>query len=101
MAKRRYVSDSFWSDSWIENLDPLEKYLYLYLLTNQHVRVCGIYEIQTKRIAYETGIDKEMILKMLTRFQKAKKVYYKDGILLIINFVKNQNIKTQSDNLRK
>jgi hypothetical protein len=54
MSKRRYISDSFWSDSWIENLDPLEKYLYLYLLTNQYVSVCGIYEIQFKRIAFET-----------------------------------------------
>lgn len=65
MAKRRYVSDNFRSDLWIENLDPLEKYLYLYLLTNQQVSICGIYEIQPKRIAYETGIDKEMVLKML------------------------------------
>jgi len=101
MAKRRYVSDSFWSDMWIENLDPLEKYLYLYLITNQLVSVCWIYEIQTKRMAYETGIDKEMILKMLSRFQEEWKVYYNDWLLFIVNFVKNQSVTSTDDNLWK
>lgn len=101
MAKRRYVSDSFWSDTWIENLDPLEKYLYLYLITNQLVSVCWIYEIQTKRMAYETGIDKEMILKMLGRFQEEWKVYYKDWLIFIVNFVKNQSVTSTDDNLWK
>lgn len=101
MAKKRYVSDSFWSDLWIENLDPLERYLYLYLITNPLVSVCWIYEIQPKRIAYETWIEKEMVLKMITRFQNDEKVFYKDWILLIVNFVKNQSITKTDDNLWK
>jgi len=101
MSKRRYISDSFWSHNWVEDLDPLEKYLYLYLLTNQLVSICWIYEIKAKRIAYETGIDKEMILKMILRFENAKKIYYDNWIICITNFVKNKNIKKIEDNLWK
>lgn len=99
MAKRRYVSDSFWSDSWVEDLDPLEKYLFLYLLTNQQVSISWIYEIKLKRIAFETWIDKEMVEKMLNRFQKKWKIYYIDWIIVIVNFVKNQNVNKTTDKL--
>jgi len=101
MAKRRYIKDSFRSDGWIEDLDPLERYLYLYLLTNEYVNCCGIYEIKTKRIAFETGLDNEMVKKMIWRFQEAEKVFYNDWIILIVNFVKNQSVTSETDNLRK
>ena len=101
MAKRRYVMDSFWSDPWVEDLDSLERYLYLYLLTNQYVSICWFYEIKERRMAFETWIDKEMIWKMIWRFQDAWKVFYNDDMLFIVNFVKNQNVKSEEDNLRK
>jgi len=101
MAKKRYVSDTYRCDTWIETLDPLERYLYLYLLTNQYVSVCWIYELNTKRMAFETWIEKEMIEKMLSRFQDAWKIIFNGWVLFIINFVKNQNIKNVDDNLRK
>lgn len=101
MAKKRYIADSFWSDSWIEDLDPLEKYLFLYLLTNQYVSVSGIYELKEKRMAFETGIDRDMVIKILGRFQDAGKIFYEDGMVFIVNFIKNQNIKNAEDNLWK
>lgn len=101
MAKRRYVLDSFRSDPRIEDLDPLERYLYLYLITNEHVWICWFYEIKIRRIAFETGIEKEMAQKMISRFTEDWKVFYKDDLMFIVNFVKNQSIKTESDNLRK
>lgn len=90
MAKQRYISTHFWDDSYIINLDPIEKLLYLYLLTNPLTDICGAYEINLRRIGLDTGIDREMVLKILDRFEKANKITYQNGWVLIHNFIKNQ-----------
>ena len=54
MAKQRYLSTSFWTDSYVEKLDPSEKLLFIFLLTNDSTNLCGIYEITTRRISFET-----------------------------------------------
>ena len=94
MSKKRYISDSFWTDSWVEDLDPIEKLLYLYILTNPLVSICWFYEISMRKIAYDTWIDKDMISKIFKRFEEKWKVYYNDNIICIVNFVKNQNFQT-------
>lgn len=88
---QRMINDTFWTDPYIEDLDPSEKLVYLYLLTNPICNIAGAYEIKMKRIAYETGFDKEMIDKILTRFMRDWKILRVDDWILIINFSKNQS----------
>lgn len=91
MAKHRYVDTRFWHDTFIkENLNPLDRYLFLYFLTNDKTNVSGIYECPISIIANETGIEKEMIVKMLKRLKG--KIYYIDGWIFIRNFQKYQNL---------
>lgn len=92
MAKQRYINTHFWDDNYIINLDPIEKLLFLYFLTNPLTNISGAYEMSIRRAAFDTGIDKEMILKILARFEKSDKMIYRDGWLLIVNFVKNQSL---------
>lgn len=91
MAKQRFINTRFWDDSYIVNLDPIEKLLYLYLLTNPLTEISGAYEIPLRRIAFDTGIDKDMVIKILDRFKAAGKVDYRDGWILITNFIKHQS----------
>ena len=91
MAKSRMVNTIFWEDNYTANLDPIEKLLFLYFLTNTSTTISGIYQITLKKVAVETGIDKEMVEKMLIRFERDKKFYYRDGWLGIKNFIKHQN----------
>jgi hypothetical protein len=51
---QRIVNDEFWTDPYIEDLDPSEKLIFLYLITNPLCNIAGAYEIRLKRIAYET-----------------------------------------------
>ena len=90
MAKFRTVNTRFWSDGYIEGLDPSEKLLYLYLLTNPNTDICGIYELSLRDMAFHTGFDKDMLMKILGRFQYDEKVYYFHGWIVIKNFIKNQ-----------
>jgi len=90
MAKQRIISTKFWDDTYIINLDPIEKLLFLYFLTNPLTSICGVYEISLRRIAFDTGIDSEMVNKILSRFETEKRVFYVDGWIVIKNFIKNQ-----------
>lgn len=90
MAKNRMINTSFWDDAYIMELDPIEKLLFLYFLTCPLTDLCGAYQITLKRIAFDTGIDRDMVLKILDRFEAAGKMYYRDGWLIIKNFSKHQ-----------
>lgn len=90
MAKERVVNTRFWDDSYIMSLDPIEKLLFLYLITNPLTNIAGIYEISAKRIGFDTGLDKDMVIKILGRFEADRKMFYRDGWVFIVNFIKNQ-----------
>ncbi len=90
MAKSRMINTRFWIDDYVSNLDPSEKLLFLYFLTNPYTDICGIYEVPLKHIALETGLDREMVIKIVGRFSKDGKLFYKDGWVAIKNFAKHQ-----------
>lgn len=94
MAKARMINTRFWDDTYISNLDPIEKLLFLYLLTNPATNICGFYELPLKTVALDTGLDKEMVLKVLERFSNEGKIFYIDGWVCIKNFIKHQNQKS-------
>jgi hypothetical protein len=92
MAKQRYIKDSFWSDPYIQELWQIEKLLFLYLLTNDKVNIAWIYEITERQICFDTGIDKNKLEQSIEKLSKDKKIIYKNNRIIIINFIKNQNV---------
>jgi hypothetical protein len=90
MAKKRYIDTKFWSDNYITELDILERYLFLYLISNEHTGLCGIYEIPLRVMAFESGLDTDMLSKILGRFEVDGKILYRNGWVAIKNFIKNQ-----------
>lgn len=88
MAKNRMVNTRFWNDGFISKLDPIEKLLFIYFITNEHTNICGIYELPLKIAAIETGIDSSMFEKILPRLKD--KIQYIDGYVCMKNFPKYQ-----------
>ncbi len=62
MAKYRQLYTEFWSDSFVLELTPEEKYFYLYLISNCKTTQCGIYEISKRIIETETGYNRALTL---------------------------------------
>ncbi len=91
MAKVRMVNTRIRADWWVLDLDPSEKLLWIYLLTNSHVDLCWIYEIHIRTIAMETWFDKDMIEKVFNRFIKDGKIRKEENWVYIINFSKHQS----------
>ena len=92
MAKQRYVNTHFWDDKFIIELEPLERLLFLYCLTNPLTNILGAYEISLRRIAFDTGLDNDMVVRTFQRFEVAGKMYYRNGWLVITNFIKHQSL---------
>ena len=93
MSTQRYIDTSFWDDTWIQELDPSEKLLYIYLLTNPLTNIAGILELTTKRICFDTGFNSDTVGHILKKFEDAKKVYRYENFIIIRNFPKHQHLE--------
>ncbi len=68
MAKQRMVNTEFWKDEYVQELNPSEKLLFLYFITNESTSICGIYKISLRTMSFDTGIQKDNILKIIDKF---------------------------------
>jgi len=99
MPKERVIATKFWTDNYVTVLDPIEKLLFLYFISNPLTNISGVYEIPLKQIGFDTGIDTDMVRKILDRFERDGKIFYRVGWVGIRNFIKNQH--TESIDVQK
>jgi hypothetical protein len=92
MDVRRSINTKIWSDNWVETLNPTEKLLWVYLLTNNFTNMLGIYEITSRRIQFDTGITEITIRKALEAFERVKKCFFYNGFIILPNWIKNQSL---------
>lgn len=88
MAGYRQFHTQFWKDEWLIDLEPLERYLFSYLFTNDLSSISGIYKLPMRVIVNETGLEKDFISRSLAKFQTAHKIFYKDGVMWVLNMRK-------------
>ena len=70
MAIYRHVYLSFWKDEKImEKFSKEEKLLFIFFLTNGNTTQIGVYRILVKEIAFYTGIDEEMVAKLMEKLE--------------------------------
>lgn len=96
MSTQRYIDTSFWDDAWVQELDPSEKLLYIYFLTNPLTNIAGVYKLTTRRICFDTGFNVDTIKHILDKFANAEKVFVCGEYFIIKNFPKNQKWETSS-----
>lgn len=76
MAIYRKIHVSFWADPFVMDLTPDQKFFYLYLLTNDKTKQCGIYELPLRQICFDTGFSEDEVKKLINHFVSAKKIKY-------------------------
>lgn len=89
--KTRILHTKFYQDSYILTLLAKERFLFLYLITNERVEKTGAYEVPLLIIQLETGLTENEILKGIEKFQSSDKIYYVDNYIVIKNILKYQN----------
>lgn len=97
MGIKRIVDTNFWSDDKVvEYFRPEDKLFMLYLMTNPHTTQLGIYSINKKLMAFETGYSIDVINKLLKRFENDfKMIKYSENSkeVAIRNYLKYSIIK--------
>jgi DnaD/phage-associated family protein len=88
MAGYRQFHTQFWKDDWVIDLDPLERYLFCYLFTNELSSISGLYKLPMRVIINETGLDQEFIEAAFRKFQAAQRILYADGVMWVVNMAK-------------
>lgn len=93
--KTRIVHTKVWRDEWFVNLSKDAKLLWLYLITNDQINICGIYEITSREILFDTGVEatKEILNEL-----KPKAIFVKNWVFIpnIEKYNKYRNAPTNN-----
>lgn len=92
MATKRMVSTAIWTKSRkFRRIKPLERYVFLYLVTNQEVELCGAYEHPIEDISHFTGLEVEVLADILGTLRNVGLAIYHDGWVIIPGYAASQS----------
>lgn len=73
----RPVNETIWLDKkFRKDLENLERYVFLYILTNSHVEQVGIYELDIDTIVFETQLEKEQVITAIKKLEDVGLIFY-------------------------
>ena len=97
MGTHRYIATSFWDDEWVQTLDPSEKLLYLYLMTNPLTNIAGIYKVTVRRMSFDTGFSPDALRGIFAKFETAGKAYRMGEYIVLPSWPKHQNWESKEN----
>ncbi len=89
--KTRILYTKFWQDPYILSLNPTERLMFVYLLTNQYRGLSDVYEVSDPVIQLETGLNSTQIKKIKKKFQEDRKFIFNRGYVRALNDDKYNN----------
>lgn len=92
--KTRIIQTRFWDDEFVCELAPIEKLVFLYLITNQRIGLTGAYECPDKYIAFDVGISTTALEKIKKRL--SDKFIFVGGWVVIVNASKYNNYSSNA-----
>jgi uncharacterized phage protein (TIGR02220 family) len=98
----RSVNTGIWKDPKFVTLAPLDKLIFIHLLTNDHTNILGCFEITIRDIAHDTMISEMEIKKSLEKLSSNRMITIDDltSELMVMNWSKyNWNKKQNVDNV--
>ena len=88
----RTVDTRFWSDPKVRGLGRQSRYLFLYLMTNGHTHLSGIYYLPFPIIQFETGMDVEQVTAAMDELSTEKLTSFdpENHIIWVVNMLRWQ-----------
>ena len=81
----RIIYTEIWQDDFFVGLNPDEKLLFIYYLTNESVNIIHLYKCGVNRVKADTGIDTPIIQKAQRKFEENGKMFFKNGYIFLRN----------------
>ncbi len=88
---QRMIDSDYWNRESIQPLSWDAKCFYIYLMTNQHIKASGVYQITAKTIVFDTDITPEKIPALFTELETKVKWYKAKNIVWVKNFIFRQS----------
>jgi hypothetical protein len=80
-----------WADPWFEEQDSAGKLFFIYLFTNGSCNQAGVIpQFSSKRVAFETGIDREKIDQLVHQFSEEGKIVVEGTRVACVAFAEHQ-----------
>jgi len=99
--KTRIIYTKIWKDEYFASLTQKEKLFFMYLLTNERVNICGIYELSDREMMFDTGYPIDTVSSMKDRLSKDGKFYFYKGWVKIVNYDKYNGYSGEKTNVCK
>jgi len=91
MPERGFATETWDSDEWFQELSRDQRYLFIYLWTNNHCNQAGLYHITLSTISFATKIPKEELPELLNSLVPKAIWYPEDNLIWVKNFIKRQS----------
>jgi len=85
-VKTRIIYTKFWHDNYVSELNSKEKLVFIYLITNSSVNICGIYELPDRYIRFDLELKQSELDKIKQKFMKDNKIMFINGWVKIMNY---------------
>lgn len=96
--KTRIIHTKLWKDTYFTELNSKEKLLFLYLISNEYVNICGAYEILDRLICFDTGLTSKELQEVKEKLQSDDKFVFVNGWVKIVNVDKYNNYRFSDRN---
>lgn len=89
MPERGFHTET-WTDRWFQQLEVDQRYLFIYLWTNEHCNQAGLYQITLPTIAFETKLTIEKLPELLHSLRPKVEWYPDHDLIWVKNFLRRQ-----------
>jgi len=92
-----------WDDPFFQSLGPLARYLFMYLWTNSHKNIAGLYVITMETISNDTRLSVKQVKALLEEISPKVKYDPTKSVCWVIKHVRRQFLRTRviSEQMRK
>lgn len=97
--KARVIHTKIWIDPWFKKLNRASSHIFLYLISNQHIGLTGIYELSDEQVCFEAGVTQTELLK--AKKDLKGKINFYNGWIKITNSDKYQTFKGPKNEIAK
>lgn len=101
MSYFRQINTAIWKDEDFMEFTLAEKLLFVYFFSNDSTTLSGVYKISKKVIQFETRLSMRSIDKALQKFEELEKIYYRDGVVFVVNFQKYNKAEGYKNDISK
>jgi len=91
MPERGFATETWDSDEWFQELPRDQRYLFIYLWTNNHCNQAALYHITLTTIAFEAKFSKEELPDLLNSLSPKVIWYPTENLIWVKNFIKRQS----------